>query len=743
MSSKPAGEISMLTRLALDVLRGAGIENTVLSAETALGDLSLDEIVHHRALLGLLCAAYVDRESIPASVVPKILAILGKTVRPETTRAAKALLQSLLVTPLAKLSIKEMVAALSRPDIAKRAILPLMETLEYGAAWARSALDPDALLSLAEAEHLRSYRAPLLRRVLEPCVYAAGGSFTETHLQRFIRAYREDPRLPYCLYIISQWKQFSDAVRECAARFTQDSFPLKHDVARRLSGSGRRLLVVHNIRDGQGDEMIRCVPLMNAFLDFNGALEVVVISRRTYLYANPRVTAVSILDRTQVNALLDQPFDAIIDFFEPNIRELNYDFSLETRVREYVQQREPFLFASSLKGFNCFLFECLELEGRAIADALGLNLLHIANSYEPTCRLIAELGLPLRCGEDPPGQSAVIAGTDCPNASGSWRNLLRTAEARPVALLNPFGGAESLKGVVGQNLGVMVKEIEALIEEGYFVVLIPNGMPWGDAGAALQLTSLVNESLRVNLAIAPDPAAANADAVMRQFTWFVRFADLIVTVEGWMMHLAWLLGKPYRVLMLSYSHDTCWHPYTRTLRQDMQSCYRLQTGLLSENDPPPLPEQPRKLTLIALLLELCETKADEVLSIARKALCSQDRYLRRAALDALVNFQESLLDQDLLQLLGDTDNGVRFRAARLLLERPTLASVAPDTCRAHILIGQPGRDWDSVIKLGDASRPALAMALKDDDLVIQREAAHAQRLLDLSAARTRRKQRAL
>jgi len=50
--------------------------------------------------------------------------------------------------------------------------------------------------------------------------------------------------------------------------------------------------------------------------------------------------------------VLRQSFDAVIDFFEPNITELNHDLQLESRIEEYVRIRKPFLFARATKGYH-------------------------------------------------------------------------------------------------------------------------------------------------------------------------------------------------------------------------------------------------------------------------------------------------------------------------------------------------------------------------------------------------------
>jgi hypothetical protein len=57
------------------------------------------------------------------------------------------------------------------------------------------------------------------------------------------------------------------------------------------------------------------------------------------------------------------------------------------------------------------------------------------------------------------------------------------------------------------------------------------------------------------------------------------FADLIVSVDGWLIHAAYLLGKPFRMLKLHLSGTDAWQPYGRTHRQ------RIEPGLPSAVEP--------------------------------------------------------------------------------------------------------------------------------------------------------------
>ena len=467
---------------------------------------------------------------------------------PRTLRLAREVLEFLLATPLAPSVLKQVMALAAQPGLSAEVYAELCHVLEYAALWARPLLDVAAIAAMTEAEHLRPYRDRLCEGVIEPALHASGESADPALLERTLRLYGKNPGLSHLLYTIQHWRQFPTAVRAWASGALRDRFPWHNEVAQRLGGEGRRALIIHNINDGQGDQIVRWVPLLQAFLDFNPELGAVVVARRIYLGAHPRLTMISIADRGAVDEVLRQPFDAVTDFFEPNIVELNHDVELESRIQEYVRERKPFLFASSTKGFNHGVFEQVEFDGRPIAETAGLNAQRVQNIYETTSRLIAELGLPLRCGEDPPASEFVLAGLVWPEALTCWRTLVeRNAAGRPVAMINAFGAIEKLKGFVEQTFGAAAAEIERLTGEGYFVVLIPNGTAWGSAASALELTDRIPPECRKYVTIAPDPARSeelhehvagapplrHPDYVMCQFLYFAGYTDLMVTVEGW------------------------------------------------------------------------------------------------------------------------------------------------------------------------------------------------------------------
>lgn len=235
-------------------------------------------------------------------------------------------------------------------------------------------------------------------------------------------------------------------------------------------------------------------------------------------------------------------------------------------------------------------------------------------------------------------------------------------------------------------------------------MLLPNGTPWGDAAAAQSLAARLAPAALAHLAISDDPGTD--DSLMRRFFYFAHYADLIVTVEGWLMHAAWCLAKPYRVLMAPYSQRERWFPHTTGGRQGLASC-PAPCGPLDPAAPPPLVEQPRKFVLQFLVRELGRTADPAVLPFLRKVAASPDRDLRRSAAEALASCPHADAAADVVPLLADPWNTVRGVAARALLDRGDASRPQSDLL-GHFYIGQAARDWTS--------------ALQDDDPVVRREA---------------------
>jgi hypothetical protein len=292
------------------------------------------------------------------------------------------------------------------------------------------------------------------------------------------------------------------------------------------------------------------------------------------------------------------------------------------------------------------------------------------------------------------------------------------------------------------------------------VIVQPNGMLWGSADHVRRVLDRLALQERAHAEIGPDPADGSgyityrnagahtvpyASYVMHLVTYFVRFADLIVTVEGWMMHAAYCLGKRYRVLMLPHS-PTEWLPYGRTVHQDVvvqRTFGRASPPRGTAEGDPPLAEKPRKYGLLFALGSLGRTGDAAALPLLRRALRSEDADVRLAAAQSLNAGAEPTVDTDLLALLEDRYAPVRATAAGALLERADdSAACAAGARREHLFalrwIGQPSRDWVAVLRLGEAASEAVRVALNDDNAAIRREAAQVLEILDRRSKPARR-----
>src|SRR5262249_38101253 len=204
---------------------------------------------------------------------------------------------------------------------------------------------------------------------------------------------------------------------------------------------------------------------------------------------------------------------------------------------------------------------------------------------------------------------------------------------------------------------------------------------------------------------------------MRFFKYFVSYADLVVTVEGWMMHLAYHLGKPYRLLLLPQSHAFHWHPYGAGRHQAVvthmsptAAWLDAPADRLCASEKSMLPGYPRKDILRFVLSGLAEIHDPRAVPLLLRAHASPDGHVRAAALAALACHGGPQVEQVLLAALKDKVAEVRCIAARALLATgddwtPRLGSDAEQTLVCHTLIAE--QRWREVLVLGKATFRAL------------------------------------
>jgi hypothetical protein len=735
-----SGEPESAERLALSLLRDGGDAACVLARlRSAIAAFDCWSPPSGDAGLLLAALAAVRPAAIPEEIGAALAAVvrrgdLCRTWQPALDEAF-ALLALLAATP-AHVVIPDLVQDILRvPGLHPRWYWKAVALLQSECEWRPDVVDLASLLATAERIEGREASA-LFHAVIAPLLLANPNGCDINTVRRACALPTDAYEARYLIAALANHDGTSDEVRAWARQVSVDWFPLG-DAWRRLFGrQPLNVLCVQNIADGQGDEMIRTVPLLQALLDDQPESRVTLITDRAYLYGHPRIETIAFDERTRIEAMLRQPLDGLIEFFEPRVPHLNHDPDLAVQLITWRDAANLRFDVQSSKGWTQFTFDSVRLGGMEWTDSLQFNQLLDNSVYDPVTRLIAELGLPLRVGEQSPRSEPVLADQHWRPADAAWEETISgNVERRPLALLNPFGGNAALKGFVRQKFDDLAALVQSLIEDGYFVVICPSGTAWGSRDLIENLLNRLANRVRSYVGIAPDPAisdlleteedlrreTARASDTMRGLISFVARADLIVTVEGWMMHAAYLLGRPYRLLLLPKSGNQSWLPWGRSQRQFLW---------LFQGDPvldhPPLPEQPRKAAWLALLNRVTDPAWCACLGQIEQ---TDDPDIRRAAVRALGRSGSSAIVPHLTSLLADRSSMTRSAAAEALLnfQRDAVGHggvPAAATLEAYRLIGAtPFTDWGALIRQGATALPALYAALHGDEPVLRREAA--------------------
>ena len=731
---------SAANRQAREILNcGSGIEEALHEFATGVADLVPWEPPPAGPGLLLATVAAAHPDAIPpglahACAVALERADLSEVAQPGVDEVFQ-LLELLVSTPAATALPALLGRALRVPDVHPRWSGKAVALLADLVVWRPQALTVQDALDLAQAMPAE-HRHAVFHAVVEPLLLAHPRAIDPDALRRAARLPEDVSEARYLAAALADHPATRDATRAAARELSADHLPLRAAWERLGGKRALRVLCIQNIADAQGDEIVRTVPLLQALLDAHAATRVTLITARPYLYGHERLEAVSFDDRETISRALVTPADVIIDFFEPDLRHLNHDADLEDAVSALRDAQPPLLDIRAAKGWNRFHFASVRLRGLEWVAALLLDRPGPGGVYVPALRLIAELGLPLRIGEQTPRSGPVLGGGESPEADAAWQVAIAgNRQRRPVALLNPFGGASAGKGFVAETYPDLAARVAALVDEGYFVVLCLNGRPWGSREATDALIACLPAGCREFVALGPDPAEpglpvakgsasttglSHAGAVMRQIVGFAARADLVVTVEGWMMHASYLLGRPYRLLMLPESHGREWLPWGRSAGQRIWPF----TGDHASGRPP-LPEQPRKFVWLRLLDRLY---GDDWLELLGTVCRGADSDLRAAAARALGRFDGPEAVAELLRLLGDPSHRVRAQAAGALLDGHGACLGRGEVPAAPLLeayrrIGAERPDWAAVYRIGQSAEPALLAGLHGDDPVIRREAA--------------------
>src|SRR5262249_29082196 len=236
---------------------------------------------------------------------------------------------------------------------------------------------------------------------------------------------------------------------------------------------------------------------------------------------------------------------------------------------------------------------------------------------------------------------------------------------------------------------LVAAELEGLVLEGYRLVALPQDQAWARPAVIEAALARLEPAIRARIRLAPDPADPDVtrlalterpalsatDQIGRLFKYFTSYADLTVTVEGWLAHLAVLLGRPFRLLVAAGSFSATWFPHGRGPTQRLVPSLspralpaHSRVARLGPDDPPPVPHFPRKALLEVAIAGLGRSGGEDAVPTLRRALASPESAVRAWAICALGERDPVGHKADLLRALKDRWPSVVREAARILLK---------------------------------------------------------------------------
>ncbi len=675
-----------------------------------------------------LSAGDVDFGALEPEVLIAILYGRPELISSEAAEALRPLLRTpkagavagalrlLVFSDAARGVVEAALDALRGADTPEALRVPLLEVLREAACWRPELVGLDHFLAVLDGFASDEQASAAANVVVERLFYARPEAFDPAAAERAARSLGGSPRFSYLCALLKRESPHTPGV---------------------IRDSSFRLLVVVNSRFGQGDEILRTAPLLQAVVDASPAAAITVLTRRTYLFDHPQIESFSILDDAAVARALARDYDGVAHFYEPLAPHFNCRPMMTAAVEAAIRRMKPRLVLRGDHADHRFGFQTACLDGREHAAGAFDPITH--NLYAPTLRLLMELGLPVRLGEQAPQSAWVLAGTPSEDAERLWATL--AGDGRPVALVNPFGGSKAEKGYTSHHYEQLACELAGLVEEGYRLLLLPNGTAWGDRGAAAAVLRLLPEEVKNWVAVAPDPGEllagrrvrlteraelSHSDRIMRLFKYFVARADLVVTVEGWMSHLAYNLGRPFRLVLMAHSPPPAWYPLARGTNQrlvtEMSPQARVEyapADAVSGCGGTPFPRLYRKQMLEFVLDADGASRRDDWFGVLKNVLASADPDLRRLAVEILGR-SAGEVSGVLRSALDDLDGTVRASAAEALLER---GEGPEDLMRAHVAVAKG--DWAALDRLRSGVLPALAAAACEPNQTVREDALHA------------------
>ncbi len=340
--------------------------------------------------------------------------------------------------------------------------------------------------------------------------------------------------LKYALYYrnLKEGKTLTDEQLALHGLSSKEDFPYSLEVDRVLKhkddSNPKKLLLIYNAEHtsmvGMGDQISNVVPLVQALKDKYPKLDITIYTDKPFVYEAHDNVRVFSMSSPGINA--EEVFDMAIDYSDSKSREEYPD--------KYLVQEAQISIVGD--------FNNLTVKAKGLPP-LGIKVRNRSNAYSLSLRLCAELRLPVRIGTEQPQTSSIVLGPGSEEADMWWEEnvVLKNTEKRKVVFLNPYGGEWKEKGYIYNDR--LVKDIEALLEDGNYIVISPNDTRWGTREKIEEMLKLLDAAKQKYITISKGPSEAGN--LIKH--WLYR-ADHIVTVEGGTAHLAYNLGKTFTLV---------------------------------------------------------------------------------------------------------------------------------------------------------------------------------------------------
>ncbi len=297
----------------------------------------------------------------------------------------------------------------------------------------------------------------------------------------------------------------------------------------------KKVLFVHNLDEGIGDEIIRNGSLVQALLEYNPELEIYIYTKRTEIYNHPRI-------QLTFPPLFDaEKSDMIIHRYDADGKILSQ--KAEQAFQDVLKRQPPAIYIHSPYAYGHKEYDVIHVRNDV------LDPINSGNQYAPAFDLLDRLGISYGAGNN-----RVVDGHYMTTVSGSEahykRSLLATLtdkniERRPVVFLNLFGGELETKGLSEYGYRYGAKQVQQLIDSGFFVILMPNMNRIGWLGFnrsedEKSILHFIPEQYLSFVMVSPVPQPHE-----RGILYLMEAADIVGTVEGGITHMAYALGKHY------------------------------------------------------------------------------------------------------------------------------------------------------------------------------------------------------